>query len=307
MSDENSIKQIACADMFRSRLKKLVSKKLIEADRNGEKTTYQKIADELGVTRQTLNDYINDRKKGKTPDTSFLISLAHYFNVSVDYLLGLSDHIDPDPRLQEMSKRTGLSDKGIRALELLYKPATADESIYKTDLEKRHSIMLINEILEDQFERLNHYYEEKEDIPFGKNEELLPQESVFSIMWTYIHERYIFVDETNDGQYKPSTPKTIQSTSGKRYLTSRTMEELYILNALKKLERCLSIYRDKYIKVSENEKYSEYLYNNVLNYGYLNIPQESKVRLKDALNNGSIEYLDCSLSSIIKDKNKDQD
>lgn len=63
---------------FGQRLKQLMD------DRN---ITQRQISKELNIAVSTLNGYANDYRE---PDFSTLSSLAHYFNVSADYLLGIS-------------------------------------------------------------------------------------------------------------------------------------------------------------------------------------------------------------------------
>ena len=63
---------------FGERLKQLMD------DRNLSK---RQISKELNIAVTTLNGYANDYRE---PDFLTLTSLAHYFNVSADYLLGIS-------------------------------------------------------------------------------------------------------------------------------------------------------------------------------------------------------------------------
>lgn len=46
---------------------------------------------ELGYPRNAIHNY----KEGVTPSAYWLIELAHYFHVTPDYLLGLSDGVSP--------------------------------------------------------------------------------------------------------------------------------------------------------------------------------------------------------------------
>lgn len=49
------------------------------------KVTQKKFAEEIGISQQTLSNYLN----GKTqPDFDLLIKFADYFNVSIDKMLG---------------------------------------------------------------------------------------------------------------------------------------------------------------------------------------------------------------------------
>ena len=56
------------------------------------------IADKLGILQQTYYKYETDKV---TPSAEFIIKLAQVFDVSADYLLGLSDK----PRPQEYDER----------------------------------------------------------------------------------------------------------------------------------------------------------------------------------------------------------
>lgn len=47
--------------------------------------TQQKLADDLGLSIQSVNYYIHDKRE---PNIATLIKLADYFGVSVDYLIG---------------------------------------------------------------------------------------------------------------------------------------------------------------------------------------------------------------------------
>lgn len=59
------------------------------------------VADELGVTQQAFSKYERDIT---TIKTDVLIKLAKYFNVTTDYLLGLSDVKRDLQRQVEMNK-----------------------------------------------------------------------------------------------------------------------------------------------------------------------------------------------------------
>lgn len=86
---------------FQSRLKEL-------KERSGK--TQARIAEDLGVTPQAFSYYVN----GREPDYDVLIRIAKYFNVSTDYLLGLSEvrHIEN----RSFNLEFGLSDDAINNL-----------------------------------------------------------------------------------------------------------------------------------------------------------------------------------------------
>lgn len=50
--------------------------------------TQRQLSDSLNIASSTLNGYANDYRE---PDFATLISLADYFGVSIDYILGNSD------------------------------------------------------------------------------------------------------------------------------------------------------------------------------------------------------------------------
>ena len=57
--------------------------------------TQLRLAMELNTTQNTISRYETGERE---PGISELISLAEYFSVSVDYLIGLTDERKPYPR-----------------------------------------------------------------------------------------------------------------------------------------------------------------------------------------------------------------
>lgn len=83
--------------------------KLIE-DKKTENKTQNQIADEIGISTGALSKYLNGNA---TPKADVLYLLAKYFNVTADYLLGLSDVPTTDKDLQFVCNYTGLSEDTI--------------------------------------------------------------------------------------------------------------------------------------------------------------------------------------------------
>ena len=60
----------------------------LRALRQEKELTQQQLADRLGVTKATISAY---ETNAKYPSVEVLIALATFFDVSADYLLGLSE------------------------------------------------------------------------------------------------------------------------------------------------------------------------------------------------------------------------
>ena len=80
---------------------------------NEKKTTITNVAEVADVTRQAVSAY-QDGSSQPTADT--LKKIAKHFNVSVDWLLGLSETKSTDPKVKEICEYTGLSEEAIEKL-----------------------------------------------------------------------------------------------------------------------------------------------------------------------------------------------
>ena len=77
------------------------------------KTKQDDLAEVCGVKRQSVAQW----KDGNTrPDIESLKKIAEHYNVSSDYLLGMTDVRKPSLELQAISDYTGLSEKAIERL-----------------------------------------------------------------------------------------------------------------------------------------------------------------------------------------------
>jgi transcriptional regulator with XRE-family HTH domain len=76
--------------------------------------TQESIANEIGVNRQSIGQW----KDGKSaPDIYILEKISKYFNVSTDYLLGISDFKSQDLDKKAIHEKIGLSESAIENLE----------------------------------------------------------------------------------------------------------------------------------------------------------------------------------------------
>lgn len=78
----------------------------------------QQAADDIGITRASLEYYEKGKRK---PDTEILMKLCDYYKVSADYLLGISNAeitATDDEQLKTVCDYTGLSEKSVKGLKL---------------------------------------------------------------------------------------------------------------------------------------------------------------------------------------------
>lgn len=106
---------------FGERLGDLIAKKGI---------TQAELAKSTGVGQPRLSDYItgkvDDPEKGTriyaAPDCATVITLAKYFSVSADYLLGISDKPSPSMEIRAICDYTGLSESSAEYLHARSSP-----------------------------------------------------------------------------------------------------------------------------------------------------------------------------------------
>lgn len=89
--------------------KETFAQRLIDL-REQKNITQQELADELGITRQSLSLY---EKAERTINIELLAKIADFFNVSTDYLMGRTNTATLDESIQTACKVTGLSEKAI--------------------------------------------------------------------------------------------------------------------------------------------------------------------------------------------------
>jgi len=92
--------------------KSVFSRRLTLLMRERELTHIQ-VASGTGFQRQTISLYVNDQSK---PDCDRLSIIARFFNVSTDWLLGLSDVRAIDATAKAAAEYTGLTEKAVVAL-----------------------------------------------------------------------------------------------------------------------------------------------------------------------------------------------
>lgn len=93
-------------------IKEVFAQRLIQL-REDNNITQQALADDLEITRQSLSLY---EKADRTINIDLLYKIAKYFDVSADYLLGLTDNKTNDITVKAICEYTGLSDEAVESL-----------------------------------------------------------------------------------------------------------------------------------------------------------------------------------------------
>lgn len=75
--------------------------------------TQQEIADYIGKKRQVISRYADG---SSSPDWQTIVQFAEFFNVSTDYLLGLTNYTGHDTGMRAACDYTGLSETSLRLL-----------------------------------------------------------------------------------------------------------------------------------------------------------------------------------------------
>lgn len=86
---------------FSNRLKNLMSE---------QNLTQDSLAKSIGISRQAIAQYLEGTTQ---PKADKIYTLAKYFNVSADYLLGLSEISTTNETIQGIHNKTGLSSQSI--------------------------------------------------------------------------------------------------------------------------------------------------------------------------------------------------
>ena len=118
--------------IFHSRLKEL---------KESSELTQVKIAEQLGITPQAFSYIVN----GREPNYDTLIKIASLFNVSTDWLLGLTDVKSVNADAKAVEAYVGLSEKNIKYFHDLISSPVNNGGEY---------ISFINHVFEDPYFQL---------------------------------------------------------------------------------------------------------------------------------------------------------
>ena len=77
--------------------------------------TQNRLADILGVTQDSISLWETDKR---IPDTQYIVAMANFFDVTTDYLLGLSDDVSGVKFGNEGKKKEWLTEDERKVLAL---------------------------------------------------------------------------------------------------------------------------------------------------------------------------------------------
>lgn len=123
-------------NIFSTRLRKLME---------DNKITQQTLADKTGCSRQAISQYMDGTS---APNVDKLISIAKFFDVSTDYLLGLAQEPTTNMELNSICEYTGLRKNTIETLHNIYNNdilCTLNHLIEDMGYKKEGEFLTVNE------------------------------------------------------------------------------------------------------------------------------------------------------------------
>lgn len=137
-----NVKSSNNVELFPVRFREQNSKKPRSLDELGEL---------FGASRQTVAHWLNG---DRFPNADALARMAQFYNVSVDYLLGLSDTVSPDVSLRAAVAYTGLSEAALERLHMGFEDV-GYAGYRLSDEEKNENRSTVSALIESQaFERM---------------------------------------------------------------------------------------------------------------------------------------------------------
>ena len=156
------------------------------------------IAKDLGCDVSTITKHFNG---DRAVTTEYLLKYAKYFNVSADYLLGLSDVSRPDVTITAICEYTGLDEKAVEVLKSLKEFHSSIKTINKLIIDEyyyfEHEVIGADEEAPSfcVLEKIHNYFEMQitdKKINISKSGKLL---DYFSTDKEYIKEKFTSIND----------------------------------------------------------------------------------------------------------------
>lgn len=120
--------------------------------------TLDELAAEFGVVRQTVSHwFLGD----STPNIDVLVKMCQFYNVSADYLLGLSDTKSSDANVKAAMGYTGLSESAVEWLHIGLDDFECDGDVGLDEQTKKENWAVVSELIQDKaFSQMIHHLKE---------------------------------------------------------------------------------------------------------------------------------------------------
>lgn len=140
---------------------------LLKERKEASGLTLRELAKDLDVSLGILSDWQNGKK---IPRMDSVIRLAQYFNVTTDYLLGLTDVRTTDSSVRVAAEYTGLMEEAITFLHEPFRGAKTKSNVdWTKKLHNRMSVLIYGGMLEDLAEKMESFFDAVAD----REEELM--------------------------------------------------------------------------------------------------------------------------------------
>lgn len=116
------------------------------------------LEEEFGAARQTVSKWLNGTR---LPNAASLVKIARYYNVSVDYLLGLSNTKSPDVNARVAAEYTGLSERAVEWLHSGLGDFECDGVVGLDEATKKENCDTASALIQDKaFSKMIHHLKE---------------------------------------------------------------------------------------------------------------------------------------------------
>ncbi len=173
--------------------------------------TQEQLAKAIGITRQSLSRYETNER---TPNIELIYNIAKHYEISADYLLGLSEIKAVDSDIQATIKYTHLSEE---ALKRWNNNNEAEKAGAHERLKKAP-----NHLISDS--QTNYEYTLNKLLQFGYFYDLL--EDLYELSW-----------QTDDYRYVDSKVSAIKTLGTDRFLKIKDTSDLLRYRVLKSIEK----------------------------------------------------------------------
>lgn len=122
--------------------REMFARRILEL-REAKGLSRQKVADDLGITRASLEYY----EKGlRTPNLNIIREISDYYQVSIDFLFGKIDTATHDMNIKFVSDFTGLNEK---SLNILRKPSIGEKIDIVNSFVESRQFLIILELIDE--------------------------------------------------------------------------------------------------------------------------------------------------------------